>query len=137
MRNAQFQAMIDAIYPVGICVPFGNSTDPNVVFGSTWKKVAEGRTLQGADSNHAAGSTVNAGLPNITGNIYSFCSGGARLENGALFGINEEHCSLDGTLGDLNWKHLYFDASKSNNIYGASNTVQPPAYIVVWWQRTA
>ena len=30
-----------------------------------------------------------------------------------------------------------FDASRSSSIYGKSSTVQPPAYIVNVWRRTA
>ena len=33
--------------------------------------------------------------------------------------------------------NLGFDASRSNPIYGRSNTVQPPAYVVNIWQRTS
>lgn len=32
---------------------------------------------------------------------------------------------------------LSFDASKSNVIYGRSSTVQPPAFLVNIWKRTA
>ena len=32
---------------------------------------------------------------------------------------------------------LYFDASRSNSIYGRSNTVQPAAYYVHIWRRVA
>ncbi len=29
------------------------------------------------------------------------------------------------------------DASRSNALYGASKTVQPPAYVVIAWRRVA
>lgn len=32
---------------------------------------------------------------------------------------------------------LYFDASRSNPIYGASDTVQPPALYINIWERVA
>jgi hypothetical protein len=32
---------------------------------------------------------------------------------------------------------LGFDASRSNSIYGNADTVQPPAYLVNIWKRTA
>jgi len=34
-------------------------------------------------------------------------------------------------------KDLYFDASRSNSIYGRSSTVQPAAYYVHIWRRVA
>ena len=34
-------------------------------------------------------------------------------------------------------KDLYFDASRSNPIYGRSSTVQPAAYYVHIWHRVA
>lgn len=30
-----------------------------------------------------------------------------------------------------------FDASRSSSIYGKSTTVQPPAYALIAWRRTA
>lgn len=42
--------------------------DPNKLFKThTWIRIAQGRVLMGADDSHAAGTTVEAGLPNITG----------------------------------------------------------------------
>ena len=32
---------------------------------------------------------------------------------------------------------LHIDASRSSSIYGNSTTVQPPAYVVNIWRRTA
>ena len=32
---------------------------------------------------------------------------------------------------------INFDASRSSSIYGNSTTVQPPAYVVYMWKRTA
>jgi hypothetical protein len=34
--------------------------------------------------------------------------------------------------GNLEGERLYFDASKSNSIYGKSDTVQPPAFVVYY-----
>ena len=46
---ANISNLYASIYPVGIILPFATSTDPNTVFtGTTWTKVAAGRTLVGA-----------------------------------------------------------------------------------------
>ena len=42
-------------------------TSPAALFGGSWEEIASERVLMGASSTHAAGTTVEAGLPNITG----------------------------------------------------------------------
>jgi len=74
---------------------------------------------------HTTPRTVkSAGLPNITGNhpvdTNASTISGAFYAPGGYFGKQ----SASGTGGA---KHLYFDASRCSSIYGASNTVQPPA----------
>ena len=32
----------------------------------TWEKVSTGRVIQGSDNEHLAGTTIEAGLPNLT-----------------------------------------------------------------------
>ena len=54
-------------YPVGSIYQSTNSTSPAALFGGTWEQIASERVLMGASSSHKAGTTVNAGLPNITG----------------------------------------------------------------------
>ena len=76
-----------------------------------------------------AGTYYEAGLPNITGNISAFKSS----ISGAFVGSNNTN-RYDGW--DDN-KDEYavstsFDASRSNSIYGASTTVQPPAMTVIY-----
>ena len=95
----------------------------------------------GASSSHAAGTTVEAGLPNITGsagadNEAGFYSVARPNAHGAFYGGGK---SYDYTPGGANnsGKALCFDASRSNPIYGASDTVQPAAYYVHYWQRKA
>lgn len=106
---------------------YGASADtlkiPNVV----------GRVLQGAN----AVSTKEAGLPNITGWIGD-SSGNTGMfwgAGGAFYGESEanphkrtigaEH-SVTSTTGETQ-----FSANRSNNIYGNSNTVQPPACCLI------
>ena len=82
-----------------------------------------------------AGTVKAAGLPNITGSIKSYSSIGAGLigndNNNARSGAF--HAGSAGSYGvEYNGEYsskcaLNFTASKSNTIYGASTTVQPPA----------
>lgn len=76
-----------------------------------------------------AGTYYEAGLPNITGNISAFKSS----ISGAFVGSNNTN-RYDGWEDneDEYAVSTSFDASRSNGIYGASTTVQPPAMTVIY-----
>lgn len=76
-----------------------------------------------------AGTYYEAGLPNITGNISAFKSS----ISGAFVGSNNTN-RYDGWNDneDEYAVSTSFDASRSNRIYGASTTVQPPAMTVIY-----
>ena len=122
-------------------------TSPAALFGGTWQEIAQNRALMGASYAHAAGTTVEAGLPNITGsvvpkleNIYnSFISESGATMTGAFYntGVFSSHGGADASVTNSVPKDLYFDASRSNSIYGRSATVQPAAYYVHIWRRVA
>ena len=122
-------------------------TSPAALFGGTWQEIAQNRALMGASYAHAAGTTVEAGLPNITGsvvpkleNIYnSFISESGATMTGAFYntGVFSSYGGADAAVTNSVPKDLYFDASRSNSIYGRSSTVQPAAYYVYIWHRVA
>lgn len=126
-------------YPVGSIYISTSSTSPASLFGGTWESIASERVLMGVSSSHGAGSTVSAGLPNITGVLKDlFVSGHFNQSTGAFMrsyvsGFSEKTSSSDW----LGWADAQFYASDSNSIYGNSSTVQPAAYYVYMWQRTA
>ena len=128
-------------YPVGSIYQSTSSTSPAALFGGTWEQIASERVLMGASSSHKAGTTVNAGLPNITGTA----NGGVLSmvtpsSDGAFGGKYYDTSSRHGGGDRGDWFSTYnrtFDASKSNPIYGASNTVQPAAYYVYIWHRVS
>lgn len=88
------------------------------------------RFIQGSTT---AGTTKGAGLPNITATLTSKDDFGlfAPLETTASGAFVRSSTSGKRRGGDgsstFNMKTLTFNASKSNSIYGASTTVQPPA----------
>lgn len=84
------------------------------------------RVLQGGDSP----AVLAAGLPNITGQYYAVVGGGITV-NGAFTGSWADSSGQTSGGGGYNRVHLVVDASKSNVIYGASNTVQPPAIVLI------
>ena len=79
-----------------------------------------------------------AGLPNITGKIGSKHSLKFGWDNGigALRRTNDNQgSSTPGVFGSDWYGSFSFDASRSNPIYGNSETVQPENYTVQIWKR--
>ena len=132
---------VDTVFPVGSIYLSKNNTSPSELFGGTWVKIAENRAIMGASRTHAVGSTVEAGLPNITatGGYYESLSVGdfaARL-TGAFYANTNDQTHTGSEATDDDNATLDFDASRSNPIYGASDTVQPPALYINIWERLA
>lgn len=131
--------ILGAIYTVGgvYITTVDSETCPiaSLIPNSTWEKVASGRVLQGADEEHEAGTTIAAGLPNITGH----CGGGDQSPYASASGAFTIYGRGDGRekIEPGTGRAYSFDASRVSSIYGASSTVQPPAYVVVIWRRTA
>ena len=117
-----------------------DSTSPAALFGGTWEQIASERVLMGASSSHAAGTTVKAGLPNITGTANGGVLSISKPSSNGAFGATEYTSRYSYNSGEGTSFKMYdrtFDASKSNAIYGASSTVQPAAYYVCIWHRVA
>lgn len=115
-------------------------TSPAALFGGSWEEIASERVLMGASYAHAAGTTVEAGLPNITGDSWLRPNGNKMAENGPFYLIDTKsrNPSLGGYYENANnAASVGFDAAKANVIYGRSNTVQPAAYYVHIWRRVA
>ena len=129
-----------AAYPVGSIFQTVSSTSPAALFGGTWQEIAQNRVLMGASSSHAAGSTVEAGLPNITGTANGGVLSAEEPSSVGAFGATKHTVNNTRRTGELYEIYVYdrtFDASRSNPIYGRSSTVQPAAYYVHIWRRVA
>lgn len=126
-------------YPVGSIYISTSSTSPASLFGGTWESIASERVLMGVSSSHGAGSTVSAGLPNITGVLKDLFVSGHFNQSTGVF--KRSYCSSFSQQTDssdwLGWAEAQFYASDSNSIYGNASTVQPAAYYVYMWRRTA
>jgi hypothetical protein len=123
------------LYPVGaIYIGTMNVCPLSALFG-TWEKVSSGKVLQSADENHLPGTTIDAGLPNITGIIPNVWK--VNETPSGAFSIDKDGLSNAAALGTSVSKDIKLDASDSNSIYGNSDTVQPPAFVVNIWKRTA
>ena len=123
-------------YPVGSIYQSTDPTSPAALFGGTWEQIASDRVLMGASRSHAAGTTVKAGLPNITGSFVANVHYMSHEVSGA-FTAGDRITSTGANNGDANVYKFSLDASKSNAVYGRSSTVQPAAYYVHIWRRVA
>lgn len=149
-EEVQLLGIVDLVYPVGSIYMSVNSVSPATLFGGTWEQIGQGRTLFGAGNGYTAGSTVEAGLPNIEGSFTGRPNtGGGNTWPGSLtsttsgafsftlHGGTAQHAGAaeSGTqsVEDL----VTFNAANSNPIYGNSETVQPPAFVVYMWKRVA
>ena len=77
-----------------------------------------------------AGAAVAAGLPNITGRVIETYGGGFYFGKNDPPFYSKATASFQGKLNiidDNQSSSVYMDLSKANPIYGASETVQPPA----------
>lgn len=134
-------------YPVGSIFQTVSTTSPAELFGGAWQEIAFNRVLMGAGTGYTAGSTVEAGLPNITGSFTTKTTdvGGSPFSGDAnvlsakgSLAFSEKSTSYGGYIGHSGSQYnIQFDASRSNPIYGSSYTVQPAAYYVHIWKRVA
>lgn len=143
-RNTKINAVLSALYPVGsLYITTNNSaTCPlaSLISGSTWSLVEAGRALWTA--NKDGNKTIAAGLPNITGRYNHRClmNDNNGTEVGAFRTLNnstDKATQYAAGSDSGNKRTISFDASRSSSIYGSSTTVQPPAFTVNVWRRTA
>jgi len=134
--------IFDKIWPIG-SLYFGiMETCPLAALFGTWEKISAGRVIQGADENHLPGTFIEAGLPNITGTFSprgdtDGGSSGILSADGAFAAELSGSIRTQGSSVITGFSKASFDASRSNQIYGNSDTVQPAAFVVNIWQRTA
>ena len=117
--------------------------DVKPAFGE-WEKLATGKTLW--NDSTPDGREIEAGLPNIKGTFDGNVDDGETGKAGVFYNTGAYFCGSNGTSG--NGGLVGFDARKgetdtngnvktSGQVFGNSNTVQPPAIAVSMWKRTA
>ena len=133
VKTAVLKAKKEAILecrPVGSYFITETEDDPNILFGGGWQKLTGRYVLQCSDANHKAGTTVEAGLPNITGTATNTNSDGinnAYPDLGCFFWDRYDYEYRPNTYQYNKGvkRDIRFDASRSNSIYGRSDTVHP------------
>ena len=152
--NGYTDTLASILVPTGCVQAFAGSTTPNgwllcdgsavsrtdyaelyFVIGDTYGS-GDGSTTfnlpnlvdKFVEGSATAGTQKAAGLPNITGNYENttWNFNGSQSSSGAFY--RKTGTVSYGSAGGSNPSvNLTFDASRSNSIYGNSNTVQPPA----------
>ena len=130
------------LHPIGSCIILSDTIDPNALFdGTVWELIGQDKCIIGAGNKFTAMQDIPAGLPNITGsalNIVRYEGAGSMLTDGAIDvesgnGVKLSSAEYQNCLS----RKLVLNASQSNFIYGASDTVQPPSIALFIWRRTA
>lgn len=133
---SDINVILETLYPVGSLYIGTQTTCPlsTLIDGSTWEIVGTDMALWGGNGTNA-NTTIEAGLPDVSGNV-----GGVDRVGGGQSGpfyTDGTGPSGSGVTTSNNAENIKFALSKANSIYGKSNTVQPPAYRVNVWRRTA
>lgn len=135
LNNASKKILLDFQHPVNSIIEIEDDTfDPNVYYagtGSVWQRLPDGYVLWSASSG--AGTTIPAGLPNISG--WANNAVGDQAANSFGGAIDVQVGGRGFTAGDIAWANFSVNASRSSPIYGNSDTVQPPARKTCMWKR--
>jgi hypothetical protein len=131
-------------HPIGSYYLTEGDENPADFIGGGWNRL-KSLVIQASDDKHAAGTTAEAGLPDIQGSLVLHGSEQANIINGTSGAItlNAKYTSyrtptqLTESSGATSGGALTFKASNYNSIYGASDTVQPPARFVNVWKRVS
>lgn len=163
--TAAVAGLLEAIYPVGSVYIGTQATCPmsTVMSGTTWTLVSSGKALWTGNGSNG-NTTIDAGIPNhihLAGNngnnqgwfvassnktAISFAqaktsagtSGTTQWngkDNGGTFTSNPN--TVSGNIITTTAKTAVTNNGSTDGVYGKSTTVQPPAYVVNVWRRTA
>lgn len=133
---AAMATLLDKIYPVGIVVTLGVSTNPNTLFGvGTWSAIA-GRVIVGIDAGQTEFDTLNETGGEKT-HLLTSAESGLPAHNHALSNYNDgtsgsvaKSASANNPTGGVTGTNTAADAAS------AHNNLQP--YIVKYvWERVS
>lgn len=136
--------VVECPFPEGYVYISTEKVSPAGTFGGSWEELPEGYALWTAASE--GGQIIEAGLPNITGTgIYGF-DVGDKAENQPTGAVRIYEKKDTNVAQGSSWKKARFsidaslgetkeDGTIQNDVYGKSDTVQPPAYKVYAWKR--
>lgn len=130
-------------HPIGSYYLTEGDEDPADFIGG-WNRL-KSLVIQASDDKHAAGTEIEAGLPDIQGvcvlhgseqaNIINNTSGAITLN--AKYTSYRTPTQLTENPNATSGGAFTFRASSYNSIYGNSDTVQPPARFCNVWKRVS
>ncbi|MBR2245514.1 MAG: hypothetical protein IJ880_00550 [Bacilli bacterium] len=135
-----YNTMFDMMYPIGSTYITTLSYCP--LQKGRWELIttAQSRVLQVASSPDKAGTTIEAGLPNITGSIGDFngnCNSGTRL--GVFKQSYNSNYKYTNSSGSNRHQFIVFNANDGATVKGIykddCKTVQPPAFLINIFKR--
>ena len=137
-------ALIPTLFPINAIYSIMDPNfNPNVAWaasGTRWERLPDNYVLW-TSSNPTAGDVdankITAGLPNITGDFDTVSTTGVGAFRRSLNGTDTSYFDYGGSGGKGQWSSVYFNANRSNSIYGNSSTVQPPAIKYCAWRRVS
>lgn len=100
------------------------------IVGSTVPNL-HGRFLEGTVTSPR--TFLEPGLPNIWG-TFGNCEERSHTNSGAFYALGTSGGAAPDDMGGINYD---FNASRCSAIYGASDTVQPAAYLVMYYIKAA
>lgn len=140
----------ESIYPVGSVYININDRSPEDILGfGKWQRIAKNKTLWGASNDGESNKEIKAGIPDISAklnNQYTIAKKDGSDTIGAFAGVayngtgnyGVNYASNDWGCG-INFKassgETKINGMLKNDVYGKSDTVQPPALIVNIWVR--
>lgn len=137
---------VDSKLPIGSIIAWSSAIIPNGWIAMVGQSIAQYTKLKevvGKDTlpdtrnrvlwgNNTPLNLIEAGLPNVTGQIAGLSYDNASAQQGMSGAFSWGTTTTNGAGKGEADRFGKFDASKSNAIYGKSTTVQPPAVTVVW-----
>ena len=134
--------VLDSIYPIGSVYISTKCHAPFSEYGFSWQLISTGKCLQGCASDFSnVGHEIDSGLPSIDSaiNVKAYIPSGVQAADSSVDASNKfVRCSKSSTsdsqISPLE-VNVVVSPNSSNSIYGKSNTVQPPAYVVSIWKR--
>lgn len=136
IHSSVFDAIFDMVYPIGsVYITLAEQEIcPLEAIRGSWYPIAKGKVLQGAKTLNELGTELAAGLPNITGTFPACVEDQYLPSPTGAFYMSGDAYEASGRGNKGQWL-LNFNASRSNPIFGNSDTVQSPALLVNIFKR--
>ena len=120
-------------HPIGSYYLTEGDEDPADFIGG-WNRL-KSLVIQASDDKHAAGTEIEAGLPDIQGECVLHGSEQASIKT--RYNSYRTPAQLTENPNATSGGAFTFRASSYNSIYGNSDTVQPPARFCNVWKRVS